>query len=148
MTELKDGLKYFLVFTRFLKCYKTIFVVETEVHLEYSLQQVNSIVCYLSSEQNRHLTLENVELLFRLFGLFRLSFPSFTHYFSVTYCEFNSSQDPSVASLYNLTATFGAGLPRTESTTFTERGFLASGGSCNRERIFMLQEGWQCIIQQ
>lgn len=89
------------------------------VHLKDSLQQVNSIVCYLSFEQNRHLTLEDVEWIFELFGFFPLPFPSFTHYFSVTYFVFNSSQDPSAASLYNLTGTFVAGLPRTASTTFT-----------------------------
>lgn len=66
--------------------------------------------------------LENVKLVFQLFGLFPLPFPSFTHYFGITYFEFNSSQDPSAASLYNLTGTFGAGLPRTESRIFIKRG--------------------------
>lgn len=137
MTELKDSLKCFLVFIRIIKPYTTVLVVETVVDLKGGLQRVNSIVCYLSSEQNRHLTSENVELIFQLFDLLPLSFPSFTHYFSVTYFELSSSQDPSAASLYNLTGTFGAGLPRTASTTFTKRGCLASKGSFNKKREFL-----------
>lgn len=44
----------------------------------------------------------------------------------MTYFEFNSSQDPSAAALYNLTGTFGAGLPWTESRIFTTRGCVES----------------------
>lgn len=120
-----------------MKHYKTILAFETVVHLKDSLQQVNSIVCYLSTEQNRHLTLENIELVFQLFGFFPLPFPSSTHYFTVTYFELKSSQDPSADSLYNLTGTFEAGLPRTESTTFTKRGCLGSKGCCNKKRGFL-----------
>lgn len=51
MTELKDSLKYFLVFLGTVKHYKTILVVETVVHLKDCVQKVNSIVCYFPSEQ-------------------------------------------------------------------------------------------------
>lgn len=63
---------------------------------------------------------------FKTIACFPLPFPSLTSYFNMTYFEFNSSQDPSAAALYNLTGTFGAGLPRTESRIFTTRGCVES----------------------
>lgn len=50
MIELKDSCTYFLVLTIIIKHYKTILVVEIVVRLKDSLQQIHSIVCYISSE--------------------------------------------------------------------------------------------------
>lgn len=126
MIELKDSLKYFLVLTVIIKHYKTILVVETStVKRQTAANSCNSRLSFLGVKKD---TLENVKLFFQLFGLFPWPFP-FTCYFGMTYFEFNSSQDPSAASLYNFTGTFGAGLPRTESRIFIKRGCLESAES-------------------